>query len=509
MADDPARLNLLTYLPRGQPAVQGESLGAMPVVAASPSAMAEEALWLVLAAHVTGLRRSDVLEDQAFVSIARALDTARAGSSDDAATPSGRAAALDERVEALLPGSLSGAATLGLSREEWLATAARMLLRDAALAVQHEVADLSEAALALAEAHTLTVMPAFVGGRPAQPTTLAHYLGGLLGPLQTARQRMIDALPSLNRSPLGAGVLAGDVIAADREDLADRLGFSSPVLNTLDALMGVEDIVTTVEAITSALSAMHRLVRDMLLWVRTDPTSFVLDEGWFSLPEPALPTLVRSDRLESLESRLAGSAADLAVVVQRLRVAPYGPLGTAGIVPFSLAVTLNVDVLAVLVESRTFVRDGLIVNRAYLGNRAGRGYTTAGDLAAFLMTEEQVPPMAARRISVLVLNQIQKAGLEVSGITQDMVDAAALLTIGREIKVEIEALGRFLAPRRFLERRLVAGSPAPAMTRAWLADERSALERHRAWGEAMTGLIASRTRALSDAIADAAGTHSD
>lgn len=509
MSDDSARLNLLTYLPRGQPAVQDDNPGATPMAAASLSSMAEEALWLVLAAHVTGLRQSEVLEDQALVSIARALDSVRAGGSEDDATPPIRAATLDKRVEALLPGSLSGAATLGLTREEWLATAARMLLRDAALAVQREVTDLSEAALALAEAHTLTVMPAFVGGRPAQPTTLAHYLGGLLGPLQTARQRMIDALPSLNRSPLGAGVLAGDVIAADREDLADRLGFSAPVPNTLDALMGVEDIVAMVEAVTSALSAIHRLVRDMLLWIRTDPTSFVLDEGWFSMPEPALPTLLRSDRLELLESRLSGSVQGLAVVVQRLRVAPYGPLGTAGTVPFAIAETWNVDVLAVLVESRTFIRDGLIVNRAYLGNRAGREYTTAGDLAAFLMTEEQVPPASARSIAALVLSQIQKAGLEVSGITQDMVDTAALLTIGREIKVEIEALGRFLAPRRFLERREVTGSPAPAMARAWLADERSALERHRAWGEAMTGLIASRTRALSDAIADAAGTDSD
>ncbi len=507
MSDEPTRLNLLTYLPQARTAPPG---GTSSLTAARPTtATVNEALWLVLAVHVTGLRRSDVLEDVALLAIARALDNARLADSDGVAIPWHRAAALDQRVEALLPTSLSGAATLGLAREEWLATAARLQVRDVALAILREAVDISDVALTLADAHTLTVMPAFTGGRPAQPTTLGHYLGGFLSPLQTARRRMTDAFPALNRSPLGAGVLAGDVIAADREDLADRLGFMAPVPNTLDALMGVEDVVAMVEAVISALAPIHRLVRDMLVWIRTDPTSFVLDEGWFTMPEPALPTLLRSERLELLDGRLVETVTSLSGVVLRLRAAPYGPLGSAVAVLFGLAGVLRDDVMAVLSESGAFIREGLIVNRAYLGNRAGRGYTTAGDLAAFLMTEEQVPPALARSIAVLVLNQIQQAGLEVSGITQDMIDTAALLTIGREVKVEIESLGRFLAPRRFLERREVTGSPAPAMTRAWLADERSALDKDRVWIEETSGRIASRTAALTDAITDAAGTNHD
>ena len=508
MSDNPARLNLLTYLPRSSTPA-GATPDTRPATVSDPPKSVDEALWLVLAAHVTGLRRSGVLEDAALLMIARALDMASAATSGDDGLPWRRATALDERVEAFLPDSLSGAATLGLAREEWLATAVRVLLRDASLAILSEVAEISAIALTLADAHTLTVMSAFTGGRPAQPTTLGHYLGGLLSPLRTTRRRMTDAFSALNRSPLGAGVLAGDVIAADREDLADRLGFLAPVPNTLDALMGVEDIVASVETVIAALATIHRLVRDMLVWIRTDPTSFVLDEGWFSLPEPALPTLVRSERLELLDSSLAQSVAGLSSVVLRLRAVPYGPLGAAIAVPFALAQTLRQEVMPLLAESGAFIREGLIVNRAYLGNRAGRGYTTAGDLAAFLMTEEQVPPAPARRIAVLVLSQLQKAGLEVSGITQDMIDTAALLTIGREIKVEIEPLGRFLAPRRFLERREVTGSPAPAMTRAWLADERSALEHDRAWMDETTARISSRTATLSSAIADAASQDQD
>ncbi|MGN6032256.1 MAG: hypothetical protein ACTHQE_11380, partial [Thermomicrobiales bacterium] len=74
----------------------------------------------------------------------------------------------------------------------------------------------------------------------------------------------------------------------------------------------------------------------------------------------------------------------------------------------------------------------------------------------------------------------QEQRLEVSGIQQDMIDSAAMLTIGREIKVEMETLGRYLAPRRYLERRAVLGSAASAPTREWLASERADLEADRA-----------------------------
>lgn len=509
MTDDPARLNLLTFLPQARSGNPGSLPQSPQMTAPDLHAEAWRSLWLVLAAHVSGLRKSNVLEEPALIAISRALDAASEHATRESSTLSRLAGELDERVESLLPGSLSGVVTLGLAREEWLATASRLLLRDTSLRVLRSVIDATEQALVLADVHALTVMPAFLGGRPAQPTTLAHYLGGLIAPLQGASERMIEAFPRLNRSPIGSGLLAGDVIAADREDLADRLGFASPVPNTLDALAGVEDVVAMVESAIAGIAPIRRFVSDMLAWIRADPTSFVLDEGWFTLPEPAHPTLVRSERLELLYSHLDAAERDLQSVVERLRLLPYGPLGSANAILFELWNALHAEILPVLAESRSLVGDGLIVNRAYLGNRAGRGYTTAGDLAAFLITEEQLPPASARSISVLVLNQLRQSGLEVSGITQDMIDTAALMIIGREVKVEIESLGRFLAPRRFLERRQVSGSPAPAMTRAWLAEERAALERHRAWINATLGGITSRTNELAGTIAAAAAEASE
>ncbi|MGB3328076.1 MAG: hypothetical protein WBA46_03925, partial [Thermomicrobiales bacterium] len=140
---------------------------------------------------------------------------------------------------------------------------------------------------------------------------------------------------------------------------------------------------------------------------------------------------------------------------------------------------LGAETATVLAEAGELLTEGMTINRAYLGNRAGRASTTGGDLAAFLMAEEGLPPSAARAIAAMVLRQLQEQKLEVSGIQQDMIDSAAMLTIGREIKVERETLGRYLAPRRYLERRAVLGSPASASTREWLASERHDLDADR------------------------------
>jgi hypothetical protein len=69
----------------------------------------------------------------------------------------------------------------------------------------------------------------------------------------------------------------------------------------------------------------------------------------------------------------------------------------------------------------------------------------------------------------MVLTRAREAGLEASGITPEMIDTAAMLLIGREIKVEFEAISKYLAPRRSIERRNQTGGPAPSAVRSWLA----------------------------------------
>jgi argininosuccinate lyase len=501
MTDDATREHILSYIGTSPDRVDRTS-AARAVDSGMPGHDFGTHFGMVLKAHVVELRRGEVIDDITFTTLARSLRDATPGSGATASRSF--MGDLEERIDSLLPDSLKGAATLGLSREEWIATAGRLVWRDASLAVHDRLLAVSVAAQALAETHVVTVMPAYLAGRPAQPTTLGHFLGALLGPLASARRRTQEGFPRLNRSPLGSGLLAGDVLAADREDLAHRLGFGAPIANTLDALASVEDVIEFLDATSAALAPLLRFLREIVTWIRTDPTSFVIDDDWIEAPEPAQPSLVMATRVERLQANTRACLDSLDGLRGQLRELEYGPLGAAWDSLLERAPALVEDVGAVLAEMCAFLEQGLIVNRAYLGNRAGRGHSTAGDLAVFLMTEEGVSPVAARRIAALVLSRLRDSSLEVGGITQDMIDSAALMTIGQEIKVEMEALGRYLAPRRYLERRQVTGSPAPAMTRDWLAAERDSLDRDRDWLDGAISSTRAAIEALDATVAEAA-----
>ncbi|MGH2613909.1 MAG: hypothetical protein ACRDJC_01615, partial [Thermomicrobiales bacterium] len=122
-------------------------------------------------------------------------------------------------------------------------------------------------------------------------------------------------------------------------------------------------------------------------------------------------------------------------------------------------------------------------NRAWLARHAGRALVTSGELADFLMAEEGIDPASARNIAALVAHRAMDEGLEASGITPAMIDAAALLVIGRELGIEIERLGAYLAPRRFIEKRTMLGGSAPSAVREYLALDRSRLYADTRWLE--------------------------
>lgn len=462
--------SIFTLLPPLSPAA---STNAIPPTS-------ESAAWQVLAVHLLELRVAEVVDDAALQALALALQNSRESSSVGGESPRQAVIRLGQQAESRVPASVSGMAMLGLPVEDAVATVSRLQVRDALLHLMAEIVTLSAAAQTLAETHVVTIMPAYSGGQPVQPTTFAHFLGGVIGPLGQSRRRIQEAYAAINRSPMGSGMLAGDVVGADRDELAQRLSFDGPVANTLDALSSVEDMVSVCEAVASSVSILARFVRELRQWIRTDPTSFVMDEPWQESPEPGHPSLKLALRLDRLLIELESSTDRLDGIRAGLRRLDYGPLGVGHDLKLVEAITSLQEPLN---DATELFLTGIVVNRAYLGNRAGRNYTTAPDLAAFLMMEEQIPPAPARQIAVLVLARLQDMRLEVSGITPDMIDSAALMTIGREIKVEMETLGRFLAPRRYIERRQVTGSPAPDMTRAWLDTEAGLLDADRTWLE--------------------------
>lgn len=459
-------------------------------------------VWSAIAAHVLELGHAGVIDEAALAALARGIDAARepAGGHHDL---DGIIATIDERVDAIVPPEVAGVVSLGRRHHELRVTVVRLSARDAALATLEAVQAARHALHRVAAEHVLTYLPGVVDGQAAEPTTLANVLGGTLDPLEQAAAALRLAFVRLNRSPMGAGLLAGDVLEPDRAALAARLGFDEVLGTTFNAASNVEDIVALAQAISAVLAPVSRLLRDLNQWLRAEPESFRLEDGWLTRPEPGMTALDPYGRLHRLILQIEQTRGRADALGTNLRALDYGPVGNSAGALLNAIDDLAVDARSALSEGAALFA-GLTPNRAYLANRVGRGLITSSDLALYLVTEEGVPLAAARQIAGMVVARALEGGSGLIGITPDAIDTAALLVMGQDIKTEMEPLGRYFAPRRYLERRRVAGAPAPDMTRAWLAESQQRIDKDAAWIAATRVRLHEALIALDRAVADAA-----
>ena len=185
--------------------------------------------------------------------------------------------------------------------------------------------------------------------------------------------------------------------------------------------------------------------------------------------------------LERLVAEARRVEADSTSIASTTRDIPYGPVGEMADGAVELVGSVLSRAGAANETFATIVSGPIEINRAWLARNAGHALVTSGDLADFFMAELALDPASARDIAALTTNRARQEGLEASAITPAMIDAAALLVIGRELGVEIERLGAYLAPRRFIEKRTVLGGPAAPAIREYIALERSRLDADQRW----------------------------
>jgi argininosuccinate lyase len=165
-----------------------------------------------------------------------------------------------------LGADVGGAAHVARSRNDINATVFRLRLRRMVLDLTAHVLDFCDVGVRLARAHLQTVMSGFTHGQPAQPTTLAHVLAGFLAEVMRSAKSLWACYSEINRSPMGAAAGFGTSIAIDRQLVAELLGFSEPIANSLDAV-GSRDVGIRVLSAAATLGISYtRLATDLQLW---------------------------------------------------------------------------------------------------------------------------------------------------------------------------------------------------------------------------------------------------
>ena len=442
----------------------------------------------VIAAHVEMLRRVGLIDDDAAETLSGAIDRVAGQSSHGGADLIDIVREFDSRIETQAPASTAGVSLVARGVIDIAATVARLELRDGLIGLDEELGSLRGELIDFAGTHVVSVMPILIDGAVAQPGTIAHWLGGLIAPLGRAHDRLFSAVEQINRSPLGAGSHASSALENDRDASAELLAFDGPSQSTFDAVASTDHFTSAADAAAAITSPLSRWLRELIILARTEPSSLRLSEAWRTTladqPQFDAPT-----GIETLAIRCEATfecARRVASAELRTPFAPVAARLTSLLDESTRAITETREILTGL---RDLLATGLEFNRAYLANRAGRAFSTASDLIDFLMIEERQDPQAARAIAALTISRARELGVEASGITPELIDGAALLVIGQELKVEFETISRYLAPRRFIERRTAVGAPSPGSIRTYILMERAKLERDAAWRVAAAGAI--------------------
>lgn len=159
---------------------------------------------------------------------------------------------------------------LGRSRNDVVATDARMWAMDAATRIDEACEGLQSAIVNTAARMVDDVIPAYSHLQQAQPTRAAHWLLSHFWPIERNRGRFDDTTARMNRLPLGAAAGMGTTLPVDRNRLAIALGFSGACENSLDAVGARDWVSELLFAWTQTAIDLTRLAEDLIVYSSTE-----------------------------------------------------------------------------------------------------------------------------------------------------------------------------------------------------------------------------------------------
>ncbi len=302
---------------------------------------------------------------------------------------------IEARLAELI-GPAAGRLHTARSRNDQVATDFRLWVRKTIDALDEQMRTLQRALLDKAEAHAATVMPGFTHLQPAQPVTFGHHLLAYVEMIGRDRGRLADCRRRLNECPLGSAALAGTSFPIDRTATAKALGFDRPTANSLDAVSDRDFALEFLSAATIAGVHLSRLAEELVLWT-TPQFGFVRLSDAFTTGSSIMPQKRNPDAAELIRAKtgvLLGAFVGLTTVMKGLPLAYSKDMQEDKAKVFEAA-----DALALALAAMAGMIDDMTVDEDAMRRAAGAGYTTATDLADWLVREAGLPFREAHHVT--------------------------------------------------------------------------------------------------------------
>lgn len=367
---------------------------------------------------------------------------------------------IEARLKTLI-GEPAGRLHTARSRNDQVATDFRLWARGACDDVETSLHDLMRALAEKAQAHAGDVMPGFTHLQTAQPITFGHHLMAYVEMFARDAGRIADARKRMNENPLGAAALAGTSFPLDREMTAKALGFDRPCANSLDAVSSRDFALELLSSAAICATHLSRLAEEIVLW--TSPHfGFVKLSDAFSTGSSIMPQKRNPDAAELVRAktgRITASLNNLLVVMKGL------PLAYSKDMQEDKAATFEgVDALALALAAMAGMARDMGPKPEAMAEAAGRGYSTATDIADWLVRVLNMPFRDAHHVTGAVVAIAEKKGVSLEDLSlADMQSVEPRLT---------DDIFNVLSPAASAASRTSYGGAAPenvkAQAKRWL-----------------------------------------
>jgi argininosuccinate lyase len=302
----------------------------------------------------------------------------------------------------------------GRSRNDQVAVDFRLWVRDQCDAAIAGLTELMRAFLTQADEGADWVMPGFTHLQTAQPVTWGHHMLAYVEMFARDRSRFEDARKRMNECPLGAAALAGTSFPIDRHATAKALGFDRPTANSLDSVSDRDFALEFLAA--SSICAMHlsRFAEELVIWSSAQFRFVRLSDKW-TTGSSIMPQKKNPDAAELLRAKLGrilGATVALFTIMKGLALTYSKDMQEDKEQTFDAADTLMLGLAAM-----TGMVSDMTANRDVLRTAAASGFSTATDLADWLVRRLGLPFRDAHHVTGTLVAMAEKAGIDLPDLT--------------------------------------------------------------------------------------------
>src|SRR5687767_6779077 len=383
---------------------------------------------------------------------------------------------LEQLVVEACGDAVAGRLHTARSRNDIDMTMYRMKIREFVMGLLQATVQLRQSLLDVADRHRHTVFPAHTHTQPAQPSTVAHYLLGMIEQLERDTVRLKAAYATVNVSPLGACAITGTGFPIDRSRTATLLGFDGTTGNTYGSIATVDYLLESVSAASVLLAGLGRVVQDLLLWCTAEFGYLRLSDAFVQsssiMPQKRNPVALEHAR--AIGSKALGQASAIMLTVHNT---PFGDIVDTEDDLQPLVASMFRDALRAVTLVDAAMRTAEF-NVARLEARAAEGGTTLTELADHLVRTRGVSFKTAHTIVGSLLVARREHPDVPLGATLAQVSAEALGSPLQYSDAEIETI---ISPQHFVDVRRTLGGPAPSETSRAIDEARRTVDADRRW----------------------------